>query len=232
MAEHDSDRADREERGGSEDREPERTAEHREGREHPADRGSGGPGDPVVPLDEDAAWAAIVAGYGDEPPDPPGAKPFKSVEDLALLEAETNDDRPEGDRSGADRPEGDRPAPDQPASARPLGSSVAFAPGVAGPRDHSLAEPSEDDLGEDDEGHFVPPEPPPLPEGDTTAKFAWLGVLGGPVLILLAVVLGWDMTWWLTTLGIGGFLGGFATLVMRMRPGDEDDDDPGRGAVV
>ena len=25
------------------------------------------------------------------------------------------------------------------------------------------------------------------------------------------------MTWWLTTLGIGGFLGGFATLVARMR---------------
>ncbi|GAA3125588.1 hypothetical protein GCM10017687_45030 [Streptomyces echinatus] len=44
-------------------------------------------------------------------------------------------------------------------------------------------------------------------------------MVGGPVAILLAVVLGWDMTWWLTTLGIGGFLGGFATLVTRMRNG-------------
>ena len=53
------------------------------------------------------------------------------------------------------------------------------------------------------------------------------------MLLLLAVLLQWDMTWWLTTLGIGGFLGGFATLVARMRDGDdEDDDDPGRGAVV
>jgi hypothetical protein len=78
----------------------------------------------------------------------------------------------------------------------------------------------------------VPPEPPPLPEGDTTAKFAWLGLLGGPVLLLLAVLFGWEMTWWLTTLSIGGFLGGAATLVVRMRPGDEDDDEPGRGAVV
>nr|WP_203613873.1 hypothetical protein [Streptomyces rochei] len=120
MAEHDSDRADREERGGPEDREPERTAEHREGREHPADRGSGGPGDPVVPLDEDAAWAAIVAGYGDEPPDPPGAKPFKSVEDLALLEAETNDDRPEGDRSGAAGTAVGRVLPPLPVLRRPL----------------------------------------------------------------------------------------------------------------
>ncbi len=57
-------------------------------------------------------------------------------------------------------------------------------------------------------------------------------MLGGPILLLLAVLLGWEMSWWLTTIGIGGFLGGFATLVMRMRTDDEDDQDPGRGAVV
>lgn len=205
MAEHDSDREDREER--------DLEREHREGRERAAD---GGLEAQDAPFDEDAAWASIVAGYGEEPPDPPGAKPFKSVEDLALLEPEVNDEKPSADR---------------PSSDRPLGSSVAFAPGV-GPRDHAPAEPSDDDFDADDEGHFVPPEPPPLPETDPTSKFAWLGVLGGPVLLLLAVVLGWDMTWWLTTLSIGGFLGGFATLVVRMRTGDEDDDDPGRGAVV
>ncbi|TDT36341.1 hypothetical protein EV562_108166 [Streptomyces sp. BK208] len=205
MAEHDSDREDREER--------DLEREHREGRERAAD---GGPGAQGTPFDEDAAWDAIVAGYGDEPPDPPGAKPFKSIEDLALLEPEVNDEKPAADR---------------PSSERPLGSSVAFAPGI-GPRDHTTAEPSDDDFDADDEGHFVPPEPPPLPDADPTAKFAWLGVLGGPVLLLLAVVLGWEMTWWLTTLSIGGFLGGFATLVVRMRTGEEDDDDPGRGAVV
>ncbi|MEN3583633.1 hypothetical protein AAH978_05675 [Streptomyces sp. ZYX-F-203] len=173
-----------------------------------------------TPLDEDAAWASIVAGYGSEPPDPPGAKPFKSVEDLALLEAAPGEERP-------------GPEQERPASARPLGGSVAFAPGVGtGPRDHSLPEPSDDDFGEGDEGHFVPPEPPPLPEADVTAKFAWLGVIGGPVLLLLAVVLDWHMTWWLTTLSVGGFLGGFATLVTRLRTDDEDDEDPGRGAVV
>ncbi|GGS21840.1 hypothetical protein AB0E75_19685 [Streptomyces griseoviridis] len=209
MAEHDSDREDREERGERGER------GEREG------TGSGVPQEQHVPFDEDAAWAAIVAGYGEEPPDPPGAKPFKSVEDLALLEPETNGT----DDGGAAKP------PEEPAPAKPLGSSVAFAPGI-GPRDHGLAEPAEDDLGADDEGHFVPPEPPPLPQGDTTARFAWLGVLGGPLLLLVAVLLGWDMTWWLTTLCIGGFLGGFATLVTRMRTDDEEDDDPGRGAVV
>ncbi|WP_435612051.1 hypothetical protein [Streptomyces sp. bgisy159] len=204
--------------------------------EHDSDREDGlEPEEQSVPFDEAAAWAAIVAGYGDEPPDPPGTKPFKSVEDLALLESRANDEPAPGtgtagaqDERGVTREEGEPEAD----PARPLGSSISFAPGVGGPRDYSLAEPADGDLGEDDEGHFVPPEPPPLPAADATAKFAWLAVIGGPVLLLLAVLLGWDMTWWLTTLGIGGFLGGFATLVVRMRTDDEDDGDPGRGAVV
>ncbi len=185
-----------------------------------------------VPFDEDAAWRAIVAGYGQEPPDPPGAKPFKSVEDLALLDTDANDTGAKP--VGKSPEESSDPSAEQggPASTTPLGSSVVFAPGVGGPRDYRLAEPAEDDLDEDDEGHFVPPEPPPLPAADTTARFAWLGVIGGPLLLLLAVLLGWHMTWWLTTLSIGGFLGGFATLVMRMKDGDEEDEDPGRGAVV
>ncbi|MFJ9160543.1 hypothetical protein ACIRPS_27490 [Streptomyces griseoviridis] len=271
MAEHDSEREDRE----------------------PEERG--------VPFDEDAAWAAIVAGYGEEPKDPPGAKPFKSVEDLALLEPGTNDPvEPEvrtgpnksGRPDGADGPDGpgasgrpDGPGgpdgigasgrPEAPAETSgpvapgpaapgaggtgtgeadagkaekaepagpagparpagpgtPLGGSISFAPGV-GPRDYTPKEPAEGDFDEDDEGHFVPPEPPPLPDADATAKFAWLGLIGGPVLLLVAVLLGWDMTWWLATLCIGGFLGGFATLVVRMGPDDEDDGNPGRGAVV
>ncbi|MFC4468230.1 hypothetical protein ACFPH6_27450 [Streptomyces xiangluensis] len=232
--------------------------------EHDADREpeekDAPPGEEQGPsFDEAAAWAAIVAGYGEEPPDPPGAKPFKSVEDLALLETETNgandadSERPgdtkekprgsEGDTAAdkkaddkadekADEKGDHRKVGDKPAAEKPLGSSVAFPPGVGGPRDYKAPEPSEEDFDADDEGHFVPPEPPPLPAADTTAKFAWLAVLGGPLLLLLAVLLGWHMTWWLATLGIGGFVGGFGTLVLRMRPDDEDDEDPGRGAVV
>lgn len=199
--------------------------------EHDSDREDREPDEQGVPFDEEAAWAAIVAGYGEEPKDPPGTKPFKSVEDLALLDTETNDEptttetQPKKDGAKKDAPKKDENP------AKPLGGSVAFAPGV-GPRDYSAPEPSEDDFEEDDEGHFVPPEPPPLPSADTTSRFAWLGVLGGPVLLLVAVLLGWEMTWWLATAGIGGFLGGFVTLVTRMRADDEDDEDPGRGAVV
>jgi hypothetical protein len=230
VAEHDSEREDREDRedpegrGHREDRDGLEIRARREHREEPEKPEK--PEEQSVPFDEEAAWAAIVAGYGEEPADPPGAKPFKSVEDLALLEAETNDEGAAGSGPAEDSGE-----PEEKKPVKPLGSSVSFAPGV-GPRDYSPPEPSEADFGDGDEGHFVPPEPPPLPPADTTAKFAWLGVLGGPVLLLLAVVLGWEMTWWLATIGIGGFLGGFVTLVTRMRPDDEDDDDPGRGAVV
>ncbi|MFD3535751.1 hypothetical protein [Streptomyces sp. NPDC058664] len=253
-----------------------------------AEQQDGGEREPQ-PIDEEAAWAAIVAGYGEEPVDPPGAKPFRTIENLSLPEPEDEEtdgsDTPDGsdepgpggpkasaEESGTGRSpaeksltekfriEGSRPSeetrpertkPDdtdpgdpgpedgtsEDGPARPaLGSSVVFAPGVrpAGPRDYSPAEP-EDSPGGSDEGHFVPPEPPPLPEADATTKFAWLAVVGGPVLMLLAVLLRWDMTWWLTTLCIGGFLGGFATLVGRMKHDDDDDDgfdDPGRGAVV
>ncbi|MFB7515997.1 hypothetical protein [Streptomyces sp. NPDC056144] len=241
-----------------------------------ADQQDGGEREPQ-PIDEEAAWAAIVAGYGEEPADPPGARPYRPIETLSLPEPEDDDDAETGGGSvgpakpgtgtwkseaglrkpaAGDSGPGTGSAADPAADAAPdagaegvpddkpeagtgkpaLGSSVVFAPGVrpAGPRDYTPAEP-EDGPGGSDEGHFVPPEPPPLPEADATTKFAWLGVVGGPVLMLLAVLLQWDMTWWLTTLCVGGFLGGFATLVSRMKHDDEDDDgfdDPGRGAVV
>ncbi|MFI1947874.1 hypothetical protein ACH46F_28990 [Streptomyces virginiae] len=191
----------------------------------------------VPPLDEEAAWAAIVAGYGQEPPDPPGARPFRPIENLLLPEEDVKPLPPEsGPDPKADAKADAKQDPKPDAEAGPpavLGSSVVFAPGVgmAGPRDHSPAEPKDDDLTPAEEGHFVPPEPE-LPPADTTSKFAWLAVVGGPVLLLLAVLLQWEMTWWLTTLGIGGFLGGFATLVARMQHDEDDDDDPGRGAVV
>ncbi|MFI6420723.1 hypothetical protein ACIBG6_25375 [Streptomyces sp. NPDC050842] len=260
-----------------------------------ADQQDGGEREPQ-PIDEEAAWAAIVAGYGDEPADPPGARPYRPIENLALPEPEDEPaDEPTkpdaktgtgtgtgkgtpagsgaaeteaqadaasgadsgsgpGSGSGADTapgpasgsesgtgtdgeasPDADR-KPEAGAEKPALGSSVVFAPGVrpSGPRDYSPAEPEQGPDGSE-EGHFVPPEPPPLPEADATTKFAWLGVVGGPVLMLVAVLFQWDMTWWLTTLCVGGFLGGFATLVARMKHDDDDDDgfgDPGRGAVV
>ncbi|MBL1096990.1 hypothetical protein [Streptomyces coffeae] len=208
--------------------------------------------------DDDAAFAEIVAAYGEEPPDPPEAERWPVAEDLIerwgrdgapgsadpAREDGTPDNAadpgPDGaGRDGRDGWDGEN-ADDvtKPAtggagdSDKPVGSFIVYAPGV-GPRDWEPEEPSEDDFDESDEGHFVPPEPPPLPESDTTSRFAWLGVLGGPLLLIGVVVFRVEMTWWITTLGVGGFLGGFATLVMRMKDSDdEEDEDPGRGAVV
>ncbi|PJN27163.1 hypothetical protein CG736_10930 [Kitasatospora sp. CB02891] len=95
-----------------------------------------------------------------------------------------------------------------------------------GPRDYTVAE-------DEDEGHFVPPEPPPLPSADTTAKFAWLAVLGGPALLLFDAVVWREVSGWPAWVGVIAFLGGFGTLVSRMKDRDDDEpEDPNGGAVV
>lgn len=157
------------------------------------------------PIDEEAAWAEIVAKYGEEPADPPGVWPRADQIDLT-----DTVDRRHGEAGGDGGATG----------------VVNEPPPLAGPRDW---EPPEDE----DDDHFVPPEPPPLPETDLTTKLAWVAVLGGPLLLIGVVLLQVEMTWWLATLGVGGFLGGFGTLVTRMRDDDEDEwPTPGGGAVV
>ncbi|QHC21605.1 hypothetical protein [Streptomyces sp. GS7] len=206
------------------------------------------PRDPRDPLDEEAAWAEIVAGYGEQPefPDLDGGRDGGRAPDTAGREPEAAAGRdPEAaadagrqpDAPSAEAPSADSlpDAPGSPGSSGPPsrpGSFVVFAPGV-GPRDWSAAEPSDDDFDATDEGHFTPPEPPPLPSPDVTTKFAWIAVLGGPLLLVVMMLLQQPVTWWITVLGIGGFLGGFATLVARMKNDREEDDDlPGGGAVV
>nr|WP_202447013.1 hypothetical protein [Streptomyces sp. SID5468] len=148
-------------------------------------------------MDEEAAWAQIVAAYGEDAP--VGTGEWPDAENLPA----------------AGRPDGGIPA---------IPRHFVIRPPEPGPRDYELAE--------EDEGHFEPPEPPPLPQADVTAKFAWLAVLGGPVLLLVYVLLQQPVPWWAMVLGIGGFLGGFATLIARMKDRDEDGDDPSGGAVV
>ncbi|MFE4972132.1 hypothetical protein ACFRAR_08430 [Kitasatospora sp. NPDC056651] len=109
---------------------------------------------------------------------------------------------------------------------RPRSGHPVMPAAGAGPRDFELAE-------ETDEGHYVPPEPPPLPAADVTAKFAWLAVLGGPALLLVDAVVWREISGWPAWVGITAFLGGFVTLVARMKDRDEDEpEDPDHGAVV
>lgn len=170
---------------------------------------------PKAPLDEDAAWAALVAGFDEEPE--PGTADWPEAENVP----EAGDDE---DEAGAPDPTGPAAVGTAPP---PAARSIVIHPVIRGPRDYELAD-------DEDDAHFVPPEPPPLPETDVTTRFAWLAVLGGPLLLIALVLFQMEISWWEATLGVGGFLGGFATLVSRMRTAEDDegDDDPDRGARV
>jgi hypothetical protein len=80
-----------------------------------------------------------------------------------------------------------------------------------------------------EEEHYVPPPPPPLPTADPLTKGAWIALIGGPVYLLITVILDWEVPGWAAFLAVAAFIGGFVTLVLRM--GDEPRD-PDDGAVV
>ncbi|GAA4230200.1 hypothetical protein GCM10022254_24430 [Actinomadura meridiana] len=82
---------------------------------------------------------------------------------------------------------------------------------------------------ETEEDHYVPPAPPPLPTADPLTKGAWIALIGGPVYLLITVILDWEVPGWAAFLAVAAFIGGFVTLVLRM--GDEPRD-PDDGAVV
>ncbi len=85
---------------------------------------------------------------------------------------------------------------------------------------------------EDPDDHYRPPPPPPLPQIDRVARFAWAGALGGPLLLVVAAVLGLRLEGWVGLLAIGGFVAGFVTLVARMKERPPTDSGPDDGAVV
>lgn len=92
---------------------------------------------------------------------------------------------------------------------------------AAGPRDYVVADDP------DDEG-FTPPPPPPMPRPrDRFDAFAWIGLIGGPLAIILAFVLG--IGGWLAAAGFAAFTAGFITLVARSSDRRDDGHD---GAVV
>ena len=95
---------------------------------------------------------------------------------------------------------------------------------VFGPRDHAPPE--------DPEEHYVPPPPPPLPRIDPLTKLAWIGVLGGPLWLVLVKAFDWMPAVEGTgVLAVVAFIAGFVGLVYRMKD-DPDDSDRDDGAVV
>jgi hypothetical protein len=87
-----------------------------------------------------------------------------------------------------------------------------------------------EDVGEED--RFVPPAPPPLPRLGAADKLGWLGLVGGPVLLVAAAVFSLALPSWVTLLAALGFIAGFVSLVVRMDNGEDRYDDPDNGAQV
>jgi hypothetical protein len=83
----------------------------------------------------------------------------------------------------------------------------------------------------DPHDHFVPPEPPRGPRLDWISRAAWLGLIGGPLLLVLAALFGFGESR-ITLLAVIGFVAGFLTLVIRMKDRLPPDDTPDDGAVV
>ncbi|WP_051710619.1 hypothetical protein [Streptomyces sp. NRRL S-350] len=168
--------------------------------------------------EQDEIFAALVAQF-DDPVDLNNPN-WPEVENLRAQNGLKGGHK-EGPAERGDRDDLADLAPQpRPRSGRPVLPAAG-----SGPRDFELEE--------SDEGHFVPPEPPPLPEADVTTKFAWLAVLGGPALLLIDAVVWREISGWPAWIGVTAFLGGFVTLVARMRDRDEDEpEDPDHGAVV
>ena len=86
---------------------------------------------------------------------------------------------------------------------------------------------------EDDEEHFIPPAPPPLPKLDPIAKGAWAALFGGPGYLIVATAVGWSVPGIVAFCAVAAFVTGFAILVLRMNePGPGGPDDGDDGAVV
>ncbi|MGH3387990.1 MAG: hypothetical protein ACRDOO_03845 [Actinomadura sp.] len=152
--------------------------------------------------DDEAVWAEIVASF--EAPSADGATPWPDEENI--------------DDTGRD--EGQDGGENQDRTGR-LPTARVIKP----------ADPAEVPATGDpaDEDHYIPPPPPPLPDGDMVSRSAWAALLGGPLYLLVTVLLSWEVPGWAAFVAVAAFIGGFVTLVLRM---GDDPRGPDDGAVV
>jgi hypothetical protein len=190
--------------------------------------------------DIDGEWAKIVAGFeADVATDHPSWPAAEDLPDGRQSRAERVDDLPDGRPSGVGDPTSRRgqAGEDPPGRAAEATSATAAArslPRLPDSDQASLLDGLDTfgaDLPDADEEGYTPPAPPPVPRPSLPAALGAGGIIGGLLIFLRPDILPLDEG----TAMILGFIAivtGFATLVWRLRPGDEEDIDPDDGARV
>lgn len=84
----------------------------------------------------------------------------------------------------------------------------------------------------EDEGHFVPPVPPPVPRPQGLRALAWFGLFGVPTLMLVLLVAHYTPPSPIGLLMIAWFVGGFGYLVATMGGAEDPDRGWDDGAVL
>lgn len=93
----------------------------------------------------------------------------------------------------------------------------AGPPAAEGPRDYGV---------EDDDGAFVPEEPPRLSATDPLTMLAWVAAVGAPVALVLSAMF-WRSAPLLAILGmVAAFTGAVVYLIMKL-PQEKDENDDG-----
>ena len=168
-------------------------------------------------------WAGIVPRTA-----PPRAEPvgrWPAAEDTDATDAGPADPQ---------RTEAPRSQPYAPGDGRGTSAAIGSATGFEDIRDELDAragpeQPAELSAGDLDDEHYEPPPPPPLPGTDKIGRLAWVGLVGGPLFLVLSALLDWDKGGLPSLLAVFATIGGFVTLIARK----DDDRDPGDdGAVV
>jgi len=189
------------------------------------------PESPLNADDVEAAWAEIVAGY-DRTADVVRSDPTASAP--APTDPTREAIRPEP-RERTERPEpGERP------EARSRPDWIRLPPPGAGSRKDEVEEPSLLDgldrfgagLDDDEEEGYTPPQAPPIPRPSMPSVLAVIGIVGGLLVFLQPTLMPMSERTAML-LGFAAVVSGFATLVWRLRPGDDEDDNgPDDGARV
>lgn len=174
---------------------------------------------------EEAAWLDLVARFGAPAPAPEeGDVPWPEREDLAgpvrVTPAQPPTLPPALPEALPSEP------PTNPSGLPPMpGQPWPRLGGGLGPRDtQAPVDPADE--------HFDPPAPPPLPKLDPVTKGAWLALFGGPLYLLIATAVGWEISGLAAFGAVAAFVGGFVVLVLRMDSGGPRDSGPDDGAVV